>query len=52
MNVFRMLKKPYKTLLIKSCLFQMGVTDVKERPKNKFRIAIELAVNDDITNKR
>ena len=30
----------------------MGVTEVKEKPKNKFRIAIELAVNDDIVNKR
>ena len=32
--------------------FRMGATEVKERPKNKFRIAIELAVNDDIVNKR
>ena len=36
----------------KSDSLRMGATDVKEKPKNKFRIAIELAVNDDVVNKR
>ena len=27
-------------------------TDAKEKPKNKFRLPIELAVNDDVAKKR
>ena len=30
---------------------QMG-TDTKEKPRNKFRIPIELAVNDDVAKNR